>query len=757
MSSFDTTQSLSKSINKFIIKFLIIIGCGVLLGWIFDLVILKNLIPNVALIQVDVAIYAVLIGVGFVELRQGKNSRLVTWRICTNTLLILSLIIGCQYIFRWNFGIDELFFFLVVWFIYERKLLLLQAKEANRSRETRLRILSDSGLIGILFAGSGGEIYEANDTFLKIIGYTRQELESGKLDWRNLTPDEFLYLDQIGIAEATATGICTPYEKEYIRKDGSQVPILIGYTAYAEQQDSFVVFILDITDKKLAEQERDRFFNVSIDLMCIAGRDAYFKRINPAFEKCLGWSETELLSQPFTSFVHPDDIGASESAIAQLNQGENVLQFENRYRCQDGSYKWFMWNSYIDTDTGLVYAVAHDITEFKKAQEALRQSEARLKFSMEAARIGSWDLDLNTKMAKRSLRHDQIFGYDTLLPEWSYDKFLEHIHPEDQEFIQNKFEEALSDYRDWGFEGIRIIKADGSIAWIWVKSSFYYDTNNVPTHLLGLIVDMTERQMALREQEENAAKIYQLNATLEERVKQRTAQLEAANKELESFSYSVSHDLRAPLRHIAGFVDILKKHLTEKGLDDTSKRYISIIIEATNQAGTLIDDLLTFSRMGRAEMRHMNIDMNLLIQDLQRDLTAEIPDRQVKWYIEPLPQIQGDLPMLRLALLNLLGNALKYSKTRPITEISIGIVPPSQKISQDITFYIKDNGVGFDMRYVNKLFGVFQRLHSDARFEGTGVGLANVQRIIHRHGGCVWAEGELDIGATFYFSLPKNC
>jgi PAS domain S-box-containing protein len=756
MPSSDTTQSLSKLINKFIIKFLIIISCGVLLGWIFDLVMLKNLIPNVALIQVDVAIYAVLIGVGFVELRLREKSHLVTWRVCTNTLLILSLIIGCQYIFRWNFGIDELFFFLVAWFIYERKLLLLQAEEVNRSRETRLRILSDSGLIGILFSGSGGEIYEANDTFLKITGYTRQELESGELDWRNLTPDEFIYLDQIGIAEATARGICTPYEKEYIRKDGSRIPILIGYTASTEQEDSFVVFILDITDKKLAEQERDRFFNVSIDLMCTAGTDSYFKRINPAFERCLGWSETELLSQPFTCFIHPDDIGSSEHAIAQLNEGENVIQFENRYLCRDGSYKWLMWNSYIDTDTGLVYAVAHDITEPKKAQEALRQSETKLKFSMEAAHIGTWDLDLNTKMAKCSLRHHQIFGYDTLLPEWGFDKFFQHVHPEDQQLVQNKFAEVLTNYQDWGFE-CRIIKVDGSLAWIWVRSSFYYDMNNVPTHLLGLVVDITQQQMALQEREENAAKIYQLNSTLEERVKQRTAQLEAANKELESFSYSVSHDLRAPLRHIAGFADILRKHLTEKGLDDTTSRYISIIIEATNQAGTLIDDLLTFSRMGRAEMRQMKIDMNLLIQDLQRDLTAEIPDRQVKWYIEPLPQIQGDLPMLRLALLNLLGNALKYSRTRPITEISIGIVPPSQKISQDTTFYIKDNGVGFDMRYVNKLFGVFQRLHSDARFEGTGVGLANVQRIIHRHGGCVWAEGELDIGATFYFSLPKNC
>ncbi|AFZ03619.1 PAS domain S-box protein [Calothrix sp. PCC 6303] len=646
----------------------------------------------------------------------------------------------------------------------------IKAETAIRAKEIQLRILSESGLIGILFTGDNGEIYEANDTFLKITGYSLQELKNGELDWRNLTPEEFSSLDEIGITEAKETGICTPYEKEYIRKDGSRIPILIGYTLFPEQQNSFVVFILDITDKKRAEQERDRFFNVSIDLLCIAGTDGYFKRINPAFEKCLGWTEEELLNQPFVYLIHPDDVGATENAIAKLNMGENVLQFENRYRCRDGSYKWFMWNSFLDTDTTLVYAVAHDVTEPKKAQEALRQSEARLRFSMEAARIGNWDLDINTKIAKRSLRHDQIFGYDSLLPEWNFDKFSQHVHPEDRELVQNGFEKALSNYQDWGFE-CRILKADGSLAWIWVRSSFYYDTNNIPTHLLGLVVDITQQRLALREREEAEAKIYQLNATLEDRVKQRTAQLEAANKELESFSYSVSHDLRAPLRHIAGFMDMLKKHLIEQGLDDISKRYISIILEATSNAGTLIDDLLAFSRMGRTEMRHITIDMNLLIQELQTELAADIENRQVNWEIEPLPLVQGDPSMLRLVWRNLLGNALKYSQTRTVTEIKIGIVKnivknldshsspialQSQNISHEIIFYIKDNGVGFNMRYVNKLFGVFQRLHSDSRFEGTGVGLANVQRIIHRHGGRVWAEGELDVGATFYFSLPQN-
>ncbi|MBC7962358.1 MAG: hypothetical protein H7Y05_05405 [Steroidobacteraceae bacterium] len=238
---------------------------------------------------------------------------------------------------------------------------------------------------------------------------------------------------------------------------------------------------------------------------------------------------------------------------------------------------------------------------------------------------------------------------------------------------------------------------------------------------------------------------------LNEELKRHVQQAEAANKELEAFSYSVSHDLRAPLRHVTGFVELLNKR-DLGALDEKSRHYLEVISEAAQKMGALIDDILAFSRMGRIEMMKTRIDFSKLVQEVINELKEEAQGRDVVWEVAPLPVLEGDAAMLRLVMSNLISNSLKYTRRRSQARIEIGAISDDPI---ETHFYIKDNGAGFDMKYVDKLFGLFQRLHDAEEFAGTGVGLANVQRIIHRHGGRVWAKGEVDRGAAFWFSLPK--
>jgi light-regulated signal transduction histidine kinase (bacteriophytochrome) len=280
--------------------------------------------------------------------------------------------------------------------------------------------------------------------------------------------------------------------------------------------------------------------------------------------------------------------------------------------------------------------------------------------------------------------------------------------------------------------------------------------------LLTNIQEREDVEHALREQlseRKRAEKALRRSRDeLDIKVKERTAKLreinddlQSVNKELEAFAYSVSHDLRAPLRHIAGFTELLLKD-AEPFLDDKSRRHITKILQSANRMDSLVDDLLAFSRIGRVETQKATINLESLVRDVVAEIAPDTQGRSIIWRIGSLPICYGDPSLLRLVFTNLISNAVKFTRTRPQAEIEIDSL---NHRPNEVVVFVKDNGVGFDTKYKSKLFGVFQRLHSQGAFEGTGIGLATVQRIVHRHSGRVWAEGSIENGATFYVALPK--
>jgi PAS domain S-box-containing protein len=468
---------------------------------------------------------------------------------------------------------------------------------------------------------------------------------------------------------------------------------------------------------------------------------------NAGAERVFGYSSDAILGRPLATLYPPEGQETESSSAKHLAVASTKGRAEQlgwRVRA-DGSRFWAdaVLTPLQSGPASVGYALmTRDVTERRRAEDALRASESRFRRLVEADLIGVVTEDFAGRVWEANNAFLRIIDYS---------------RADLQAGVINRSAITPAEFADRDARAIEQLRSSG-VAEPYEKEFCRKDGSRVPAlfgsaRLEGLedrcvsfVLDLTER---VRAEEE----VRRLNATLERRVAERTRQLEESNQELESFSYSVSHDLRAPLRHLSGFADLLQKRAGEK-LDDTARRYARVIADAARDAGRLVDDLLAFSRMARADLAKVPVNMTELVTQTVRELEPEAEGRDVRWTIGALPTVPGDLAMLRQVVRNLLSNALKYTRGRSPAEITVGTVPSPDDGGRAVTFFVRDNGVGFDMRYVEKLFGVFQRLHTAEQFEGNGIGLANVRRIVARHGGRTRAEGEPGKGATISFTLP---
>jgi PAS domain S-box-containing protein len=565
----------------------------------------------------------------------------------------------------------------------------------------------------------------------------------GYFTWERVVPGDFAKSKPVTVVAAddyiVLASVISPAEWNDSLAQLRQTFVAVGALVVVLTTFMTVFFQL----RRRAQVERDRFFDLARDMLCTADFTGRFIRVNPACEKTLGYTREEMVSCPYIDFVHPDD---REKTILETNRlilGGEVVAFENRYRSKDGTYRWLMWSARPLPEERLIYASARDMTERRQMEEKLRQSEERSRLLVDSVKdyaifmlapdgtVMNWNPAVERIMGYKAGeiigRHFSCF----YPPEKMAGKFPE---------LQLGMAAEKGRVEDEGWH----VRKDGSRFWANVIITAVRNSQGELIGFSKVTRDVTARKEA-------AARIQKLN----EELKSRAELLEAANKELESFSYSVSHDLRAPLRHIHGFVEILQQSPAFQG-QEAAQRQMNVIAKAARDMGVLIDDLLAFSRTSRAEMRLVPVNMGELVGQCLELLEAETAGRRITWEIKPLSPVEGDPALLRLVWANLLGNAVKYTRPRAEAKIEVGEQENQDRPgeSAEAVFYVRDNGVGFDMRYAAKLFGVFQRLHRAEDFEGTGIGLANVQRIVHRHGGKVWAESQIERGATFFFSLP---
>jgi PAS domain S-box-containing protein len=506
-----------------------------------------------------------------------------------------------------------------------------------------------------------------------------------------------------------------------------------------EYEDSFSTFYKGLTDllgseiqRKQIEQELGEIFNAAPDIICLAGFDGYFKKVNPKMVELLGYSEEELLRHPSTYFTHPDDLNVTTKETVDLTNNKSSQNFENRYITKDGRILWLSWTIKLDTDSGLIYCVAKDITDKKELEELL-------KVANQLARNGGWEVNVleNNKVYYSKTTREILELDEHVIPSLESDIIFFKEGPNRNRIIE-AVKNAILTGTSYDLE-LEIVTAKGNHKWVRAIGKAEY-RNGTCARLVGSFQDVTV-------QKNQEIELTKLNDILEERA----LKLQQSNEELEQFAYVASHDLQEPLRIVTSFLSLLERKYDGQ-LDDKAKQYIHFAVDGAKRMRQIILDLLEFSRVGRIREELDHVNLNSILESVIALNKERIIETKAQIFYKKLPTIESYETPVYQVLQNLISNSLKYHSIHERPTITITV--EDQKCEWLIS--VKDNGIGIDPNYHAKVFQLFQRLHTKTEYSGSGIGLSLCKKIIEDLKGKIWIESEEGKGCTFLFTLPKQ-
>jgi len=630
-----------------------------------------------------------------------------------------------------------------------------EANEALRESEENYRVLAETARDIICIHDINGYIQYMNNAGAEYLGLKPEEIKGKHVNEFMAsspeTKEETNYRKERRKHGDSSTFL---YESTIINAKGQELSLEVSSSPikHKDKTDAVLLVGRNITERKKAERKLKQneawyriLFETTGTATFIFGDNKLIIRCNKEFEILSGYSREEIEGQMLWSdFIHQDDLPQMlryhELRTQNSEKPPNVYEFKFLNKKRELKFIRITINKIKGTE----YRVAsfEDLTNLITTQEALRLSEERLKLAIEGVGLGLWDWNPKTGEVFFNENWITMLGYDPGEIESHVDTWKQLVHPDDWPEVKHELNLHLEGKTNIYFTEHRLKTKSGDYLWISDRGSVVKrDKKGNPKRMVGFHNDISRRKEA-------ELKLKNWNKELEKTVRERTAQLEETNKELESFSYSVSHDLKAPLRALSGFTKILKEEC-EVLLNEEQMKYMDLIQSNVQKMNTLITDLLAFSKLGRKSLNFKNIHTEKLIKEAFNEQSKNSGNTKHEFILNPVSNLYADYSMMRIVFNNLISNALKFSAKQDNPKIEIGEIKDDDKT----IIYVKDNGEGFDMKYVDKVFGAFQRLHKEDEYKGSGIGLSLVQRIINKHGGKIWVESEVSKGTTFYFYL----